>query len=196
MKRIIVNSVLWNRPILSFLRAKRPFFSYIYGESKTTFYSGYIWHITHRCHKREFLPNFSKDRHRCMWVVVTVQAAVWINNPEPHDYLKSHSSAHCRWRKRDVIPKSMKLVARRTGQEYNQRKNRSGDYWKDRYHARAVENGEHLVRCLVYIDMNTVRAGGVSYPLKCSFSGYNEIRRARCHRRRWRVSVAGHPRFL
>ena len=51
--------------------------------------------------------------------------------------------------KRDVISKSMQLVAGRTGQEYNRRKNRSGAYWEDRYHAIAVESGDHLARCLV-----------------------------------------------
>jgi len=25
---------------------------------------GYIWHITHRCHKKEFLLKFGKDRNR------------------------------------------------------------------------------------------------------------------------------------
>ena len=28
--------------------------------------SGCIWHITHRCHKREFLPKFGRDRRR--WI--------------------------------------------------------------------------------------------------------------------------------
>jgi len=65
---------------------------------------------------------------------------------------------------RDVIPNSLKLVAGRTGQEYNQRKNRKGAYWKDRYHATAVESGDHLARCMVYIDINMVRAGVVDHP--------------------------------
>ena len=64
-------------------------------------------------------------------------------------------------------------------QEYNQRKNRRGAYWEDRYHVTAVESGEHLARCLVYIDTNMVRAGVVSHPSKWSFSGYNEIREPR-----------------
>jgi putative transposase len=34
--------------------------------AKRHFIPGYIWHITHRCHKREFLLEFSKDRHRYM----------------------------------------------------------------------------------------------------------------------------------
>jgi len=57
----------------------------------------------------------------------------------------------------------MKLVAGRTVQEYNQRKARKGAYWEDRYHATAVESGEHLARCMVYIDTNMVRAGVVSH---------------------------------
>ena len=81
--------------------------------------------------------------------------------------------------KRDVISKSMQLVAGRTGQEYNQRKNRRGAYWEDRYHATAVESYEHLARCLVYIDANMVRAGVVSHPSEWSFSGYNEIQEPR-----------------
>jgi putative transposase len=34
---------------------------------------------------------------------------------------------------RDVIPKSLQLIAGRTGQEFNQRKNRKGAFWEDRY---------------------------------------------------------------
>ena len=81
--------------------------------------------------------------------------------------------------KRDVIPRSMQLVAGRTGQEYNQRKNRKGAYWQDRYHATAVEDGNHLARCMVYIDTNMVRAGVVSHPSMWSFCGYNEIQEPR-----------------
>ena len=44
-----------------------------------------------------------------------------------------------------------------------------------RYHATAVESGEHLVRCLVYIDLNMVRAGVVRHPGEWGQSGYQEI---------------------
>jgi putative transposase len=30
------------------------------------FLPGYVWHITHRCHKKEFLLKFAKDRQRWM----------------------------------------------------------------------------------------------------------------------------------
>lgn len=80
---------------------------------------------------------------------------------------------------RDVIPQSIKLVAGRTGQEYNQRKNRKGAFWEDRYHATAVESSEHLLQCLVYIDLNMVRSGVVSHPSEWIFGGYNEIQQPR-----------------
>ena len=76
---------------------------------------------------------------------------------------------------RDVIPQSIKLVAGRTGQEYNLRKTRKGAFREDRYHATAVETEQHLLRCLVYIDLNMVRAGVVTHPSQWSFGGYNEI---------------------
>ena len=48
-------------------------------------------------------------------------------------------------------------------------------YWEDRYHATAIESGEHLLRCLVYIDMNMIRAGVVAHPSQWAHSGYHEI---------------------
>jgi putative transposase len=64
----------------------------------------------------------------------------------------------------DVISKSMQLIAARTGQEYNIRKHRKGAFWEDRYHATAIEKNAHLNRCLVYIDLNMVRAGSWIIP--------------------------------
>ena len=69
----------------------------------------------------------------------------------------------------------MKLVAGRTSQSYNNRKNRKGAFWEDRYHATAVSKDEHLLKCMVYIDMNMVRAGIVNHPADWKQSGYKEI---------------------
>ena len=33
------------------------------------FLPGYVWHITHRCHKREFLLKFARDQRRWLqWI--------------------------------------------------------------------------------------------------------------------------------
>ena len=75
----------------------------------------------------------------------------------------------------NVISNSIQLIAGRSAQQYNQRKARHGAFWEDRYHATAVEVDEHLHRCLVYIDLNRVRAGVVTHPSNWAHSGYREI---------------------
>jgi len=136
---------------------------------------GYVWHITHRCHKKEFLLKFGRDRRRCLrWLYESkkrfglsiLNYAVTSNHV--HILVRDNGDRH-------VIPKSIQLTAGRTGQEFNQRKKRKGAYWEDRYHATAVETGEHLIQCSVYIDLNMVRAGVVSHPAEWPFCGYNEI---------------------
>lgn len=37
-----------------------------------SFIPGQVWHITHRCHKEEFLPKFKRDRER--WIHWLYQA--------------------------------------------------------------------------------------------------------------------------
>jgi len=92
---------------------------------------------------------------------------------------------------RDTIPKSLQLMAGRTGQEYNQRKKRNGAFWEDRYHARAIAFDEHLNKCMLYIDMNMVRAGVVDHPEEWPFCGYNEIQNPR-----QRYSLIDYPRVI
>ena len=70
-------------------------------------------------------------------------------------------------------------IAGRTGLEYNRRKNRKGAFGEDRYHATALDADHHLIQCMVYIDLNMVRAGAVTHPSEWPFSGYNEIQNPR-----------------
>ncbi len=71
----------------------------------------------------------------------------------------------------------MQLIEGRTAQAHNRRKGRKGAFWEDRYHATAIESGEHLWRCLVYVDLNMVRAGVVDHPCQWKWSGYHEIQK-------------------
>ena len=58
---------------------------------------------------------------------------------------------------------------------YNERKCRSGAFWEDRYHCTMVEEGEHLLNCIKYVDMNMVRAGAVTHPRYWSWCGFLEL---------------------
>ena len=147
--------------------------------AKRHYIPGQIWHITHRCHKREFLLKLIKDRRKWLqWLFEAKRryGLIILN------YTVTSNHIHLLVldeKGRDVIPQSIKLVAGRTAQEYNLRKKRKGAFWEDRYHATAVESEDHLLRCLVYIDLNMVRAGVVSHPSEWSFGGYGEIQKPR-----------------
>ena len=149
--------------------------------AKRHYLPGYAWHITHRCHQREFLLKFSRDRKRWLhWLFEAKKRyGLCILN-----YMVTSNHIHllvfdCG--EREVIPKSMQLTAGRTAQEYNDRKMRKGAFWDDRYHATAVETDDHLIQCIVYMDMNMVRAGVVGHPSEWESCGYQEIQ-APCQR--------------
>ncbi len=74
-----------------------------------------------------------------------------------------------------VIPNSILLAASRTALDYNRRKSRSGAFWEGNYHATAIETGLHFQNCLIYIDLNMVRAGVVEHPMDWPFCGFQEI---------------------
>jgi REP-associated tyrosine transposase len=147
--------------------------------AKRHFLPGYAWHITHRCHKKEFLLKFARDR--TSWTG-------WLFEAKKRyrlrvlNYMATSNHVHLLVLdsgERDIIPRSMQLIAGRTAREFNQRKKRKGAFWEDRYHATAVEMNHHLISCLTYIDLNMVRAGLVAHPSEWPSSGYAELQRPR-----------------
>lgn len=135
---------------------------------------GQVWHITHRCHKKEFLLKFRRDRQRWQHWLFEAKKRYGL---QVLNYIVTSNHIHLLTiddGNREVLPRSLQLIASRTGQEYNQRKNRQGAFWEDRYHATAIESGEHFIRCMD-IDMNMVRAGVVNHPTEWPDCGYHEI---------------------
>jgi len=135
---------------------------------------GFLWHITHRCHKKEHLLKFAKDRKiwrdwlfkaKKRYGLKVITYAVTCN----HIHLLVVDS------RKELISKSMQLLSGATGQAHNSRKNRKGAFWEDRFYTTAIESGVHLLRCMAYIELNMVRAGAVKHPRDWEFCGYNEI---------------------
>jgi len=152
--------------------------------AKRHFLPGYIWHITHRCHKREFLFKFAKDRDRYLKLLYEARKQFGLS---VLNYMVTCNHIHLLvgdGGDERIIPRSMHLVAGRVAQEYNRRKKRKGAFWEDRYHATVIGEEEHLLKCMVYIDLNMVRAGVVNHPSEWAHSGYREIQDPR---QRYRV---------
>lgn len=142
------------------------------------FLAGYVWHLTHRCHRRQFLLRFVRDRRAWRGWLFEARKRYGLS---VLDYTVTSNHVHLLVLSRggDEIAASMQLIEGRTAQLYNRRKGRGGAFWSDRYHATAVQSGEHLARCVAYIDLNMVRAGVVAHPSQWEVGGYHEIQRAR-----------------
>jgi putative transposase len=145
------------------------------GHPRRHYEPGFVWHLTQRCHDRKFL--FQYATHRKRWTELLYDAQ------DRHDvpilnFTVTSNHIHLLVvapEDRDGIPKMMQLISSRIAKEYNRGHTRSGAFWEGRYRATAVESGEHLVGCCVYIDLNMVRAGVVNHPREWEHSGYHEI---------------------
>jgi len=138
------------------------------------FQPGHVWHVTHRCHKKEFLLKFARDRDcwRHWLFEAKKRYGLCVLN---YIITSNHIHLLVRDRGHGEIARSMQLVAGCSAQAYNQRKGRQGAFWEDRYHATAIDSDAYLARCMVYIDLNMVRAGVVIHPEDWRWCGYCEI---------------------
>lgn len=136
--------------------------------------AGQVWHITQRCHQKHFLLRSDVDRRRWLYWLFQARKRFGLS---VLDYVVTRNHVHLLVRdtSETTISDSMQLISGRTAQEFNRRQERSGAFWEDRYHATAVQSDLHLARCLVYIDLNMVRAGVVNHPSKWKAGGYHEL---------------------
>ncbi len=143
--------------------------------AKRFYLPGLTWHITQRCHKKEYLLGLK--RHRDIWLH-------WLEKANNRfdisilNYMITSNHIHLLvmdGHEECSIANSMQLVSGRMAQEYNNRNNRSGAFWGDRYHGTAVQENNHLFNCMMYMDTNMVRAGKVKHPKEWTYCGYQEI---------------------
>jgi putative transposase len=64
----------------------------------------------------------------------------------------------------EALPLMMQAVGRSYVRYFNQRHGRSGTLWEGRYRSTLIETERYLLACMVYIDLNPVRAGMAAQP--------------------------------
>ncbi len=72
----------------------------------------------------------------------------------------------------DAIPQWMQAVGRQYVRYYNQRLGRSGTLWEGRYRSNVIQPERYLLACMVYLDLNPVRAGLVVAPADYAWSSH------------------------
>lgn len=139
------------------------------------FEPGYVWHLTARCHNRDFLLSQVLYRklltdalfeNQARYRVPVLNFTVTSN----HVHLLVVSTSD-----KNAIPEMMRDLGSKVAAAYNKKTDRKGSFWERRYHATAVESGELLVRCSLYIDTNMLRVGVVRHPSELKHGGCHEI---------------------
>ncbi len=62
------------------------------------------------------------------------------------------------------VPLMMQAVGRSYVRSFNLQQGRSGTLWEGRYRSTLIQSERYLLNCMVYIDLNPVRAGMVDLP--------------------------------
>ena len=72
----------------------------------------------------------------------------------------------------DGLPQMMQAVGRRYVRYFNDSQRRSGTLWEGRYKSTLIQTERYLLACMVYIDLNPVRAGLVAQAGDYPWSSY------------------------
>ena len=72
----------------------------------------------------------------------------------------------------DALPKMMQALGRSYVRYFNDRYQRSGTLWEGRYRATVIEPEPHLLECMVYMDLNPLRAGVAVSAADYAWSSY------------------------
>jgi putative transposase len=136
--------------------------------------AGYIYHLTHRCHNREFLLKRVRERDVYRkWLREGVRRF----NVSLYAYSVTHNHVHVIAHADDLesLTGMMHLASGSTAKQYNLRTGHLGSLWEHPFQCTLIEGRQHLMNCLSYVDLNMVRAGAVKHPAQWRWCGYDEL---------------------
>ncbi len=121
---------------------------------------GYPHHIIQRGNNRQTIFSSPADYQMLLALLdenaqkfgVALHAYVLMSN---HFHLLATPSTT------EGLPQMMQAVGRRYVRYFNDSQARSGTLWEGRYRSTLIETDRYLLACMVYIDLNPVRAGMV-----------------------------------
>ncbi|MGP1681098.1 MAG: transposase [Giesbergeria sp.] len=123
--------------------------------------AGYPHHIIQRGNNRQMIFADTQDfeimlallAENAQKFAVAVHAYVLMDN---HFHLLATPATA------EALPLMMQAVGRSYVRYFNNRHGRSGTLWEGRYRSTLIESERYLLACMVYIDLNPVRAGRVA----------------------------------
>ena len=122
---------------------------------------GYPHHVIQRGNNRQRIFTDDADRQRLLALLAEYAAAFQV---AVHAYVLMDNHFHLLLTPETVdgIPQMMQAVGRQYVRYFNDCHQRSGTLWEGRYRSTLIQTERYLLACMVYLDLNPVRAGMVS----------------------------------
>lgn len=123
--------------------------------------TGYPHHVILRGNNRQDIFIDARDRER---MLALLQDRADKAGVEVHAYVLMSNHLHLLLTPRQdgALPQLMQAVGRAYVLYFNKRHGRTGTLWEGRYRSTLIESERYLLACMVYIDLNPVRAGMVA----------------------------------
>jgi len=123
--------------------------------------AGYPHHIILRGNNRQDIFMDMADFQR---MLALLQTHALEQSVQVHAYVLMSNHLHVLLTplQNDSLPKMMQAVGRAYVLYFNKRHGRSGTLWEGRYRSALIQTERYLLACMVYIDLNPVRAGMVA----------------------------------
>ena len=132
---------------------------------------GYPYHVIQRGNNRQRI--FASDGDRVvMCDLLSENAARFGVAIHAYVLMDNHFHLLLTPSTADGLPRMMQAVGRKYVRHFNDAQKRSGTLWEGRYKSALVQTERYLVACMVYLDLNPVRAGLVSRPQDYSWSSH------------------------
>lgn len=122
---------------------------------------GYPYHVIQRGNNRQAIFRSDADRER-MRALLAEYAAQFDVAIHAFVLMDNHFHLLVTPQGQDGLPRMMQAVGRRYVRYFNAVHGRSGTLWEGRYKSALVQSERYLLACMVYLDLNPVRAGMVA----------------------------------
>lgn len=132
---------------------------------------GYPHHIIKRGNDRKTVFVDDGDRQHFLSLCETYARQ---NEVQLHSYVLMSNHVHLLVTPtlEDGVPQMMKALGQRYSQYFNKRHHHTGTLWEGRYRSTLIETERYLLACMVYIDLNPVRARMVEKAEDYPWSSY------------------------
>jgi putative transposase len=133
--------------------------------------AGYPHHVIQRGNDRQAIVRDDADREK-LWALLAEQSAIFKVAIHAYVVMDNHLHLLATPQTDEGLPKLMQAVGRSYVRYFNLRHQRTGTLWEGRYRSNLIESERYLLACMVYIDLNPVRAGMVQEPADYKWSSH------------------------